>query len=204
MPVCRERCARTILQRALSRGAAYFGVVGKSQTADSSGDCGGVERGPLMSPSAVVREGATVASGNLGVREMRVSLALAFLLTLSPPAASVASAQTQQKGTAPSKASAFSEQNEREKVNGNLLMLLAGTLGGPWIQMAQDVAVTVSDGDNLRILPLAGGGAKSNLRDVLLARGVDLGITGSTSSTTPRRRASSDRASNAGLPISRP
>jgi uncharacterized protein len=108
---------------------------------------------------------------------MRVSFALAFLLALSPLAVSASGAQTRQQKTAPSKASAFSEQVEREKVNQNLLMLLGGTLGGPWIQMAQDVAVIVSDGDNLRVLPLAGGGAKSNLRDVLLARGVDLGIT---------------------------
>ena len=108
---------------------------------------------------------------------MRVSLALALLLALSPLAVSTASAQTRQKAATPSKAPAFSHQEEREKVNQNLLMLLGGTLGGPWIQMAQDVAVTVSDGDNLRVIPLAGGGAKSNLRDILLARGVDLGIT---------------------------
>ena len=108
---------------------------------------------------------------------MRVSLALAFLLALSPLAISASSAQTRQKGAAPLNARTFSHQDEREKVNQNLLMLLGGTLGGPWLQMAQDVALTVSDGDNLRVLPLAGGGAKSNLRDVLLVRGVDLGIT---------------------------
>ena len=110
---------------------------------------------------------------------MRVALALAFLLALSPVAVSAARAQAQpQKGAVPSKAPTFSHQHEREKVNQNLLMLLGGTLGGPWIQMAQDVAQTVSDGDSLRVLALAGGGAKSNLRDVLLVRGVDLAITG--------------------------
>lgn len=109
---------------------------------------------------------------------MRVSLALAFLLALSPVVVSAAGAQAQpQKGGGPSKAPTFSHQDEREKVNQNLLMLLGGTLGGPWIQMAQDVALTVSDGDDLRVFPLAGGGAKSNLRDVLLVRGVDLAIT---------------------------
>ncbi len=108
---------------------------------------------------------------------MRVSLVLAFVLALGPLAVGDTSAQTRPKDAAPSKAPGFSHQEEREKVNENLLMLLGGTLGGPWIQMAQDVAVVVSDGDNLRVLPLAGGGAKSNLRDVLLAKGVDLGIT---------------------------
>jgi TRAP-type uncharacterized transport system substrate-binding protein len=108
---------------------------------------------------------------------MRVSLVLAFLLALGPLAITASSAETRQKGAAPAKAPAFSHQSEREKVNENLLMLLGGILGGPWIQMAQDVALTVDDGDNLRVIPLAGGGAKSNLRDVLLLRGVDLGIT---------------------------
>jgi len=107
---------------------------------------------------------------------MRVSLVLAFLLALSPLVVSASSAQTRQKGAQP-KAPAFSHQTEREKANENLLMVLGGTLGGPWIQMAQDMAVAVSDGDNLRVLPLAGGGGKSNLRDVLLVRGLDLGIT---------------------------
>jgi TRAP-type uncharacterized transport system substrate-binding protein len=102
---------------------------------------------------------------------------LAFLLALSPLAVSTSSAQTRQKDAAPPNAQTFSEKDEREKVNQNLLMLLGGTLGGPWIQMAQDVAVSVGDGDNLRILPVAGGGAKSNLRDIVLARGVDLSIT---------------------------
>jgi len=57
------------------------------------------------------------------------------------------------------------------------LMILGGTLGGPYIQMAQDIARTVSDGDDLRVLPIAGDGAMKNVRDILLLRGVDLGIT---------------------------
>ena len=108
---------------------------------------------------------------------MRVWLVLAFLLALSPLAVSAASAQTQQRGAQPPKAPAFSHQAEREKANENLLMVLGGTLGGPWIHMAQDIALTVTEGDSLRVLPVAGDGAKKNLRDVLLLRGVDLAIT---------------------------
>ena len=108
---------------------------------------------------------------------MRVWLVLAFLLALSPLAVSAASAQTQQRGAQPPKAPPFSHQAEREKANENLLMVLGGTLGGPWIHMAQDIALTVTEGDSLRVLPVAGDGAKKNLRDVLLLRGVDLGIT---------------------------
>jgi TRAP-type uncharacterized transport system substrate-binding protein len=110
-------------------------------------------------------------------RNMRLSLLLVFLLALNPLAAGVSSAQTRHKSTQPPKAPAFSHHAERGKVNENLVMLLGGTLGGPWIQMAQDISTVVGDGDNLRILPVAGGGGKSNLRDILLLRGVDIGIT---------------------------
>lgn len=99
---------------------------------------------------------------------MRVSLVLALLLALNPLVVGGASAQAQES---------FSHEEARERVNRNLLMLLGGTLGGPWIRLAQDISTVVSAGDKLRVLPLAGGGGKSNLRDVLLARGVDLGIT---------------------------
>jgi TRAP-type uncharacterized transport system substrate-binding protein len=56
-------------------------------------------------------------------------------------------------------------------------MLLGGALGGPWLQMAQEIALAVGDGEKLRVLPVAGEGSKQNLRDVLFVRGVDLGIT---------------------------
>jgi TRAP-type uncharacterized transport system substrate-binding protein len=84
--------------------------------------------------------------------------------------------QAQQKPGQPAKAPAFSHPAERQKANENVLMLLGGAAGGPWIQMAQEVAQTVADGNNLRVIPLAGEGSKPNLRDVLLLRGVDLGF----------------------------
>ena len=45
------------------------------------------------------------------------------------------------------------------------------------MQFAQDIAITVNDQDNLRVLPIAGDGAVGNVRDILMLRGVDLGIT---------------------------
>ena len=112
-----------------------------------------------------------------GYRKMRISLVLAFLLALSPLAVSASSAQTQQKGPQVKKGPAFSHQAEREKVNENLVMVLGGTLGGPWIHMAQDIAIAVGDGDNLGCFPSPARGGKMNVRDILLARGLDLGIT---------------------------
>jgi TRAP transporter TAXI family solute receptor len=107
---------------------------------------------------------------------MRVSVLLAFLLALGPLAGG-AGAQTRHKGAQQQKAQPVPHYVAREKANENLLMVLGGTLGGPYIQMAQDIALTVSDGDNLRVLPIAGDGAMKNVRDVLLLRGVDLAIT---------------------------
>src|SRR5262249_78947 len=65
----------------------------------------------------------------------------------------------------------------RQKMNENLLVLVCGSLGAPYIQLGHDISVVVNDGDNLRILPVVSDGALTNVRDVLFLRGVDLGIT---------------------------
>jgi uncharacterized protein len=106
---------------------------------------------------------------------MRVSIVLAFLAVLNPLGA--VSAQTPQQGAQPSKARPSARQAQREKANANLLMLLGGTAGGPYAQLAQDMATVVNDGDNLRVLPVASDGAKTNVRDILLLPGMDLGIS---------------------------
>jgi TRAP-type uncharacterized transport system substrate-binding protein len=106
---------------------------------------------------------------------MRVSLVLSLLLTLAPFFVSPASAQTAQRtGRSPT---AFDRETLRQKVNENVVMLLAGQLGEPHIQLAQDIAVAVDDADKLRVLPVASGGAVKNVRDILLLRGADLGIS---------------------------
>jgi len=108
---------------------------------------------------------------------MRITFLLTFLLALSLPIVSPGMAQ---QGLQRSGAPGFSEEDAREKANENLVMLLAGTLGGPYIQLAQDIANIVDDGDNRRVLPITGAGAVRNVRDILLIRGVDLAITSVT------------------------
>jgi TRAP transporter TAXI family solute receptor len=107
---------------------------------------------------------------------MRVSLVSALLVGFGVLALG-ADAQAQKTGAQQPKGQHVPHYVVREKANENLLMVLGGTLGGPYIQMAQDIAIAVSDGDNLRVLPIAGDGAMKNVRDVLLLRGVDLAIT---------------------------
>ena len=65
----------------------------------------------------------------------------------------------------------------RQKMNENLLVLMCGSLGAPYIQLGHDISVVVNDADNLRVLPVVSDGALSNVRDVLFLKGVDLGIT---------------------------
>ncbi len=108
---------------------------------------------------------------------MRVSLVVSLLLTLAPFFVSPASAQTAQRSWRSPTEKAFDRETLRQKVNENVVMLLAGQLGEPYIQLAQDIAVAVDDADRLRVLPVASGGAVKNVRDILLLRGADLGIT---------------------------
>jgi TRAP-type uncharacterized transport system substrate-binding protein len=107
---------------------------------------------------------------------MRFSLVLGFVMALCPLCIPSGSAQTPQRSQH-SKTQGFSHPVERQKANENLLMLLGGTLGGPYLQLAQDIASAVTEKDTLRVLPIAGEGAVGNVRDILLVRGVDLGIT---------------------------
>ena len=100
---------------------------------------------------------------------------LGFLLALSTVCAGLCNAQTAQ----PAKAQKQPAQHEleRQKANENVLILLGGPTGGPYIQLAQDLATAFNDSDNLRVMPMIGEGAVKNVRDILLLRGVDLGIS---------------------------
>jgi TRAP-type uncharacterized transport system substrate-binding protein len=108
---------------------------------------------------------------------MRVTLVVSLLLTLAPFFVSHASSQTAQRSWRSPTEKAFDRETLRQKVNENVVMLLAGQLGEPYIQLAQDIAVAVDDADKLRVLPVASGGAVKNVRDILLLRGADLGIS---------------------------
>jgi uncharacterized protein len=112
-----------------------------------------------------------------GERALQISLVLTLFLALSTLVTGAASAQSRDKGTTPSRGTPYSHSAERQKANENLLMVLGGYSGGSYSQLAQDIALTVDDGDNLRVMPVAGEGAVRNVRDVLFLTGIDLGIT---------------------------
>ena len=64
----------------------------------------------------------------------------------------------------------------RDMVNANTVTILGGSMTGTYLRLADDIARTVGDKHNLRILPIRGGGAPDNIRDILYLRGIDMGM----------------------------
>jgi TRAP-type uncharacterized transport system substrate-binding protein len=66
-----------------------------------------------------------------------------------------------------------------EQPNKNVIGLISGSPNSDdtYLQIAYDLAEVLNDSDNLRILPIAGIGGPSNIRDVRNVRGVDIGLT---------------------------
>jgi uncharacterized protein len=68
---------------------------------------------------------------------------------------------------------------KNEQPNENTIGLISGSPNSDdtYLQIAYDLAEVLNDGDNLRILPIAGIGGPRNIRDVRSLRGVDIGLT---------------------------
>jgi TRAP-type uncharacterized transport system substrate-binding protein len=68
---------------------------------------------------------------------------------------------------------------KNEQPNENTVGLISGSPNSDdtYLQMAYDLAEVLNDGENLRILPIAGIGGPRNIRDVRYLRGIDIGLT---------------------------
>lgn len=84
-------------------------------------------------------------------------------------------------------AESFAARSER--ANSGVVTVISGTVSGTFIQIANDLSFVLDDGDALRILPVIGKGADQNLRDILMLRGIDLGIVRSDGLEALRRDA---------------
>jgi uncharacterized protein len=62
-----------------------------------------------------------------------------------------------------------------EKANSGVIGVISGGADGTYIRIAADLA-NVLDGESLRVLPIIGRGSLQNLQDIMLLRGVDIGI----------------------------
>jgi len=74
-----------------------------------------------------------------------------------------------------------------ERANANTVTLISGTISGTFIQIANDMLFILDDPERIRVLPVIGKGAEQNLYDVLLLRGIDLGIVRSDGLEALRR-----------------
>ncbi len=68
---------------------------------------------------------------------------------------------------------------KNEQPNENIVGIISGSPNSDdtYLQMAYDLAEVLNDGDNLRILPIAGIGGPRNIRDVRYVKGIDIGLT---------------------------
>lgn len=65
----------------------------------------------------------------------------------------------------------------REQINENVVYVMGGQLGAAYVVIAHDISVVVNESQTLRVLPVIGGAAVQNVRDVVFLRGIDLGVT---------------------------
>ncbi|CAO3402546.1 TAXI family TRAP transporter solute-binding subunit [Azospirillum palustre] len=60
--------------------------------------------------------------------------------------------------------------------NSGTVGIVSGGVEGTYVRIAADLASVLDDGDTLRVLPMLGKGSIQNLKDVVLLKGIDVGI----------------------------
>ena len=73
-------------------------------------------------------------------------------------------------------ASAQQDPALREQINAGTVRIVSGDVDGTSFRVAADLAAVLSDGNEMRILPVIGKGSVQNLTDILYLQGVDLAI----------------------------
>jgi len=76
-------------------------------------------------------------------------------------------------------AAAVADQAHNQRVaraNQGTVSIVSGGIGGTYIRIATDLAAVLDEGENLRILPIAGKGSVQNIHDILYLKGIDVGI----------------------------
>jgi TRAP-type uncharacterized transport system substrate-binding protein len=73
-------------------------------------------------------------------------------------------------------ANAQSHDDAREKVNRNVVGIMAGSVSGTDMSLANDLGLAFSDGYDLRVVAMVGLGAVKDVEDLLYLRGTDMAI----------------------------
>ena len=71
--------------------------------------------------------------------------------------------------------------------NAGTVGVIAGGVDGTYIRIAADLAAVLDQGDAMRVIGMIGKGSLQNIQDMVLLRGVDIGIVQSDALTFARR-----------------
>ncbi len=93
-------------------------------------------------------------------------------------------AQTSRPAQAPRPEAVNAEDAIKARKNAGTIGLVAGSLGGAYPILAEEIAKVVSDGDKLRVLPMLTQGSLGNVEDLLYLHNVDVALTKSESLTS--------------------
>ncbi|PZW39360.1 TRAP transporter TAXI family solute receptor [Humitalea rosea] len=74
------------------------------------------------------------------------------------------------------------------RANAGTVGIISGGVDGTYIRIAADLAAVLDDGDTLRVLAIVGKGSLRNIADILLLRGIDIGIVQSDALAFARRQ----------------
>lgn len=67
-------------------------------------------------------------------------------------------------------------QAKREAVNSGVIGMLGGSPGGTYNKLANDLAVLLDDGYEMRLLPTTGKGSVRGVEDLMFLRGIDIAL----------------------------
>jgi TRAP transporter TAXI family solute receptor len=74
------------------------------------------------------------------------------------------------------------------EANAGTVGVIAGGVDGTYIRIAADLTAVLDDGNNLRVIAMLGKGSLQNISDIVLLRGVDIGIVQSDALAFARSR----------------
>lgn len=74
------------------------------------------------------------------------------------------------------------------RANAGTVGVISGGVDGTYVRIASDLASVLDDGENLRVVAMIGKGSLQNLADIMLLRGVDIGIVQSDALAYARRQ----------------
>ncbi len=101
-----------------------------------------------------------------------VILALGWLLLAAPAWAQA----TPVAATAPTGGGQAPMPTAVARANQGTVGVISGGVDGTYIRIAADLAAVLDDGDRLRVLGLIGRGSVQNISDIMMLRGIDIGI----------------------------